>query len=81
MGSTWRIASKFKKVKMQITELMLSAAMLEARAAGLFHRHCSPLELELNKQVMHSVLNAALSVERMKLVTLDLPDDSLMHGT
>jgi len=66
---------------MQITELMLSAAIREAREAGLFHRHCSPSELEINKQVMHSVLNAALSAERMKSVTLDSPDHSLMHGT
>jgi hypothetical protein len=46
----------------QVTEAMLAAAFEEAVAAGLFHRRSNALTEHADKQVLLSVLNAALSV-------------------
>jgi hypothetical protein len=39
---------------------ILDIAMRKATEAGLFPRHCSPVDYQMNRQVMETILLAAL---------------------
>jgi hypothetical protein len=47
---------------MDITDEMLQAAVRKATEAGIFRRHCSSAELEINMQIMQSILQAAFNL-------------------
>lgn len=45
---------------MNVTEVMLDAALRRATEAGLFPRHCSSYEMQVNREVMYGILSAAM---------------------
>lgn len=45
---------------MKVTDAMLDAALRKATEAGLFPRHCSSDEMQVNREVMYGILSAAM---------------------
>lgn len=56
---------------MKVTEAMLDAALRKATEAGLFPRHCSSYEMQVNREVMFGILSAA-----MREATIDFIEDT-----
>ena len=58
---------------MEITNVMLEAAIKRATEAGLFPRHASAFDMTINLEIMRTVLNAALDAARPPEITQDVP--------
>ena len=60
---------------MKVTEAMLDAAFRKATEAGLFPRHCSSYEMQVNREVMYGILTAAMCE-----AAVDFMEDTLVES-